>query len=88
LNSNGSNTEKTTTAITITIIETICQRSGHNPVIIIWPGVGMFCFVRNKQTTRVANEFYLNAINVMKEAEAVSEYVALPLALVQFLYQL
>jgi len=34
------------------------------------------------------NEFYLNAINVMKEAEAVSEYVALPLALVQFLYQL
>jgi len=86
LNPNSSNTEKK--AITITIRETICQRSGHNPVIIIWPGVGMFCFARNKQTARVANEFCLNAIKVMKEAEAVSEYVALPLALVQFLYQL
>jgi rhamnulose-1-phosphate aldolase/alcohol dehydrogenase len=51
----------------------------NNPVIIIWPGVGMFSFAKNKQTTRVANEFYLNAINVMKGAEAVSEYVALPL---------
>ena len=51
----------------------------NNPVIIIWPGVGMFSFAKNKQTARVANEFYLNAINVMKGAEAVSEYVALPL---------
>lgn len=51
----------------------------NNPVIIIWPGVGMFSFAKNKQTARVANEFYLNAIKVMKGAEAVSEYVALPL---------
>jgi rhamnulose-1-phosphate aldolase/alcohol dehydrogenase len=50
-----------------------------NPVIILWPGVGMFSFARNKQTARVAAEFYINAINVMKGAEAVSEYVALPL---------
>ncbi|MEQ8472836.1 MAG: bifunctional aldolase/short-chain dehydrogenase [Marinoscillum sp.] len=50
-----------------------------NPVVIIWPGVGMFTFAKNKQTARVASEFYINAINVMKGAEAVSEYVALPL---------
>lgn len=50
-----------------------------NPVIIIWPGVGMFAFAKNKQTARVASEFYINAINVMRGAEAVSEYVALPL---------
>ncbi|MES2733618.1 MAG: bifunctional aldolase/short-chain dehydrogenase [Bacteroidota bacterium] len=49
-----------------------------NPVIILYPGVGMFSFAKDKQTARVANEFYLNAINVMKGAEAVSEYVALP----------
>jgi len=39
----------------------------------------MFSFAKNKQTARVASEFYINAINVMKGAEAVSEYVALPL---------
>lgn len=50
-----------------------------NPVIIIWPGVGMFSFSKDKQTARVASEFYVNAINVMKGAEAVSEYVSLPL---------
>lgn len=50
-----------------------------NPVIIIYPGVGMFSFAKNKQTARVAAEFYTNAINVMKGAEAVSEYVSLPL---------
>lgn len=50
-----------------------------NPVIILWPGVGMFSFSKDKQTTRVASEFYINAINVMKGAEAISEYVALPL---------
>ena len=50
-----------------------------NPVIILWPGVGMFSFSKDKQTTRVAREFYINAINVMKGAEAISEYVALPL---------
>ncbi len=49
-----------------------------NPVIILWPGVGMFSFAKNKQTARVASEFYINAINVMKGAEALSAYVALP----------
>jgi rhamnulose-1-phosphate aldolase/alcohol dehydrogenase len=50
-----------------------------NPVVILWPGVGMFTYAKNKQTARVASEFYINAINVMKGAEAISEYVALPL---------
>lgn len=50
-----------------------------NPVVILFPGVGMFTFAKNKQTARVASEFYINAINVMKGAEAVSKYVALPL---------
>ena len=49
-----------------------------NPVIIIYPGVGMFSFAKNKQTTRVANEFYINAINVMRGAEAITEYTSLP----------
>ena len=49
-----------------------------NPVIIIYPGVGMFSFAKNKQTTRVASEFYVNAINVMRGAEAITEYTALP----------
>ncbi|WP_375435982.1 bifunctional aldolase/short-chain dehydrogenase [uncultured Hymenobacter sp.] len=48
-----------------------------NPVIILWPGVGMFAFAKDKQTARVAAEFYTNAINVMKGAEAVSEYTGL-----------
>ncbi|MEX2564574.1 MAG: bifunctional aldolase/short-chain dehydrogenase [Cyclobacteriaceae bacterium] len=50
-----------------------------NPVVIIWPGVGLFSYAKNKQTARVASEFYTNAINVMKGAEAISEYVSLPL---------
>ncbi len=49
-----------------------------NPVIILYPGVGMFSFSKDKQTTRVASEFYVNAINVMKGAEAVSKYTSLP----------
>lgn len=49
-----------------------------NPVVILYPGVGMFTFAKDKQTARVAAEFYINAINVMKGAEAISEYVALP----------
>ena len=49
-----------------------------NPVIILYPGVGLFSFARDKQTARVAAEFYTNAINVMKGAEAISEYTALP----------
>ncbi len=49
-----------------------------NPVIILYPGVGLFSFSKDKQTTRVAAEFYTNAINVMKGAEAISEYTSLP----------
>ncbi|WP_337043736.1 bifunctional aldolase/short-chain dehydrogenase [Emticicia sp. 17c] len=48
-----------------------------NPVVILYPGVGMFSFAKDKQTARVASEFYINAINVMKGAEAISEYVGL-----------
>lgn len=49
-----------------------------NPVIILYPGVGMFSFAKNKQTARVASEFYINAINVMRGSEAITEYTALP----------
>jgi rhamnulose-1-phosphate aldolase/alcohol dehydrogenase len=49
-----------------------------NPVVILYPGVGMFTYAKDKQTARVAAEFYTNAINVMKGAEAVSEYTSLP----------
>lgn len=49
-----------------------------NPVVILWPGVGMFTFAKDKQTARVAAEFYINAINVMRGAEAISDYTALP----------
>ncbi|RFM33702.1 bifunctional aldolase/short-chain dehydrogenase [Chitinophaga silvisoli] len=49
-----------------------------NPVVILYPGIGMFTFSKDKQTARVAAEFYINAINVMKGAEAISEYTALP----------
>ena len=48
-----------------------------NPVVILYPGVGMFTFAKDKQTARVAAEFYMNAINVMKGAEAISEYTSL-----------
>ncbi len=50
-----------------------------NPVVILYPGVGMFTFAKDKQTARVAGEFYINAINVMKGAEAISSYTSLPL---------
>lgn len=61
-----------------------CKRSNSpairdtNPVVILYPGVGMFTFAKDKQTARVAAEFYTNAINVMRGAEAVSEYTSLP----------
>jgi rhamnulose-1-phosphate aldolase/alcohol dehydrogenase len=47
---------------------------GADPAIVLVPGVGMFSFGADKQTARVAGEFYLNAINVMRGAEAVSRY--------------
>jgi NAD(P)-dependent dehydrogenase (short-subunit alcohol dehydrogenase family) len=49
-----------------------------NPVVILYLGVGMFTFAKDKQTARVAAEFYINAINVMKGAEAISSYTSLP----------
>jgi rhamnulose-1-phosphate aldolase/alcohol dehydrogenase len=47
---------------------------GADPAIILVPGLGMFSFGRDKQTARVAGEFYTNAINVMRGAESVSTY--------------
>ncbi|ALU97572.1 short-chain dehydrogenase [Streptomyces globisporus C-1027] len=47
---------------------------GADPAVVLIPGVGMFSFGKDKQTARVAGEFYLNAINVMRGAEAVSSY--------------
>jgi len=47
---------------------------GADPAIVLVPGVGMFSFGANKQTARVAGEFYVNAINVMRGAEALSTY--------------
>jgi rhamnulose-1-phosphate aldolase/alcohol dehydrogenase len=47
---------------------------GADPLIILVPGVGMFSYGKDKQTARVAGEFYLNAINVMRGAEALSTY--------------
>ncbi|UQU64385.1 bifunctional aldolase/short-chain dehydrogenase [Couchioplanes caeruleus] len=47
---------------------------GADPAIVLVPGVGMFSFGATKQTARVAGEFYVNAINVMRGAEAVSTY--------------
>lgn len=47
---------------------------GADPAIILVPGVGMFSFGKDKQTARVASEFYINAINVMRGAESLSTY--------------
>jgi rhamnulose-1-phosphate aldolase/alcohol dehydrogenase len=47
---------------------------GADPAIVLIPGVGMFSFGADKQTARVAGEFYVNAINVMRGAESVSSY--------------
>ena len=47
---------------------------GADPLIVLIPGVGMFSFGKNKQTARVAGEFYVNAINVMRGAEGLSTY--------------
>ena len=51
---------------------------GADPAIFLVPGVGMFSFGRDKQTARVAGEFYVNAINVMRGAEALSSYEPIP----------
>lgn len=51
---------------------------GADPAIVLIPGVGMFSYGANKQTARVAGEFYVNAINVMRGAEALSTYAPIP----------
>ena len=51
---------------------------GADPAIVLIPGVGMFSWGANKQTARVAGEFYVNAINVMRGAEAISSYQTIP----------
>jgi rhamnulose-1-phosphate aldolase/alcohol dehydrogenase len=49
-----------------------------NPVVYLIPGVGMLTFAANKATARISAEFYINAINVMRGASSVDEYVGLP----------
>ncbi|MDQ3469193.1 MAG: bifunctional aldolase/short-chain dehydrogenase [Actinomycetota bacterium] len=51
---------------------------GADPAIVLVPGVGMFSYGKDKQTARVAGEFYVNAINVMRGAEALSTYSPIP----------
>lgn len=51
---------------------------GADPAVVLVPGVGMFSYGKDKQTARVAGEFYVNAINVMRGAEAVSTYAPIP----------
>jgi len=49
-----------------------------NPVVILLPRIGMVTIAKDKATARIAGEFYVNAINVMREANAVDQYVGLP----------
>ena len=49
-----------------------------NAVVYLIPGVGMITFAKDKATARISGEFYINAINVMRGASSVSEYVGLP----------
>ncbi|MEJ1999132.1 MAG: bifunctional rhamnulose-1-phosphate aldolase/short-chain dehydrogenase [Maritimibacter sp.] len=49
-----------------------------NAVVYLVPGVGMITFAKDKATARISGEFYVNAINVMRGASAVSTYVGLP----------
>jgi len=49
-----------------------------NAVVYLVPGVGMITFAKDKATARISGEFYVNAINVMRGADAVSEYQGLP----------
>ena len=61
-----------------------CKRSNSpkirdaNPIIYLIPGVGMLSFAKDKATARIAGEFYVNAINVMRGANGVGTYVGLP----------
>lgn len=48
-----------------------------NPVVVLWPGVGMFTLAATRREARIASEFYVNAINVMRGAETLSRYQGL-----------
>jgi len=48
-----------------------------NPIVVLVPGMGRLTFAANKKTARIAGEFYGNAVNVMRGAEAIGEYIAL-----------
>ena len=48
-----------------------------NPVVYLIPGVGQITFAKDKATARIAGEFYVNAINVMRGASSVSDYFGL-----------
>lgn len=54
------------------------EMRGADPVVVLLPGVGLVSFAANKTTARIASEFYRNAINVMRGAETLGHYVALP----------
>jgi rhamnulose-1-phosphate aldolase/alcohol dehydrogenase len=54
------------------------QMRDPNAVVYLIPGVGMLTFAADKPTARISAEFYINAINVMREAEGVSKYQGLP----------
>jgi rhamnulose-1-phosphate aldolase/alcohol dehydrogenase len=51
---------------------------GADPAIVLVPGIGMFSYGRDAHAARVAGEFYVNAINVMRGAEALSTYAPIP----------
>jgi rhamnulose-1-phosphate aldolase/alcohol dehydrogenase len=67
-----------------TAYHTRCKRANSpavrdaNPIIYLIPGVGMLSFAKDKATARIAGEFYVNAINVMRGANGVDTYVGLP----------
>src|SRR5437764_1339165 len=54
------------------------RRGAADPIIYRIPGVGMLSFAKDKATARIAGEFYVNAINVMRGANGVDSYVGLP----------
>src|SRR5439155_23523190 len=51
---------------------------GADPVIVLVPGVGMWSFGLDSTSARVAGEFFVNAINVMRGAESISSYLPIP----------
>ncbi len=58
--------------------ETTPPMRGADPAIFLIPGVGMFSFGADSATARIAGEFYINAINVIRGAESVSTYARCP----------